>query len=393
MDPETSSGAPRAGDWTRDPSWGEWLAQCLCPDEARRGLDLIRAAIPPDRFDPLARPLPGKPPHPLLHDYIWRGRRFGFLEFAVAVERFRPRRLGERVRNGIEYLGLRAELLAGLTLSSTGATMRHEPLGRTGSADWLATWPTGERLFIEVKGPRASMRSRRFEWVTIYFHCAFMDAIDRSDRVRTDTGTWVRIDLDDDFVRECSERRIVNDAGEANHAAFAALAAEAMSWLLELTWPAPDGRYSIGRAGAVHLRRGAGAEPRFHFSGNVIPSDEEHETGRLRDDLDDAARQLARADAPGLVVLDTCQDGQLRNRVDEIQGLLRGGSWGRRLAGVLVLGRRVNGTPDCVATFVPGERAQVARPMLEGFHLCEHGHFHAHSGVFRVAQCPGPLFL
>lgn len=352
----------------------------------------MRSAIRPRHLQESTKTVSGVPAHPLVYDYTWRASRYRFLEFVVALHRFKPQRLARRVRNRFEYIGFQAEMLAGLAVASTGATMQHEPYGREGSIDWLATWPTSERLFLEVKCPQTSKRNRVLEWVTTHFHRAMMERFHSHSCITADTGTWIMIDLAEDFAREVASRGLVNDDAVAHHAAFDELARQAMAGIEALRWPLPNGSYSIGRAGVIRVLRGAGAEPKFHFGGNV-PVDDQQEPLRLQADLEEAAAQLRRVGEPGVIVLDACCDWSLRIRVADVIEALDTEAWARDLAGVLLLDRKVNGTPDCLAIFVRGPRWKAALPMLNGLHTCEHDHFHAHSGVFPVPRCSGPSFL
>lgn len=384
---------PVTGEWTSDPSWDEALSQCLCREEAGRGLASMRRSIPPEKLHLLTALTGGSAAHPLVYDYISRNGRFEFVEFMVALHRFAPRRLRDRVRNRTEYVAFQAEMLTGLTVSSTGACMVHEPLGREGSPDWLATWPTGERLYIEVKCPHSSMMRRRLEWVTIYFQRALMGLFQSSARVVADTGTWIRIELDEDLARELASSGIVNDDGLANTRAFDEFAAEAMRTIEEMVWPVPDGSYPMGRAGVLVVER-SGGEARFDFGGFIPNSDENEEARRLTAELEETVkRQLARGRDPGLIVLETQRDSLLRNRVQDIASILSSESWCDNVAGVAVLERRVNGTPDCRVLFIPGPCWESARPMLNGFARCEYDHFHAHSLIFPRPTCTGAVFL
>lgn len=287
------------------------------------------------------------------------------------------------------------------------------------SAAWTRkkTWRDDRGIHIRTRGPediarcpydvaivpprlaadeRESLSERRWgtlvlEWVTIYFHIALMAEIDRSSRVVADEGIRLTIALDPDFVQHVVSRSIVHDNGGANLAAFEELAREAMA-NIEAVWPVPDGVYSMGPAGSLRVARAAGGPPAFHFGGDQIPTDQRQPARKVWGDLDAAVKQLKRGDGPGVIVLDTCHDGLLRNQFAEVAEFLHAQDWDR-LAGVLVLDRRVNGTPDCMAIFARGPCWAEALPMLHGFRSCDHGHLHAHSGVFLAPRCSSPSFL
>src|ERR1700690_2672976 len=117
---------PPDGEWTKGPSWNSYLALCLDPAEARRGLERLGAVFPPGKLQELLEPQNGIPCHPLVQDYLFKGSRFQLVHLAVAIERFKPCQLRDRLRNRFEYVGFCAEMLAGLTLASTGASLVHE---------------------------------------------------------------------------------------------------------------------------------------------------------------------------------------------------------------------------------------------------------------------------
>ncbi|HKY34445.1 MAG TPA: hypothetical protein VJN18_00785 [Polyangiaceae bacterium] len=378
---------PSDGEWTRDGSWNEALSACLCREEAEAGLDALRRAVPPRHIARLLRTEPSKPGHPLGQDYVFRFHRFTVVEFAVALLRFGPRRIRERIRNPADYVGFQREQLAGLVFQGTGATMLHEPLGRVGSLDWLAEWPCGCALAVEVKCPQESKQSRKRSLIVTHFHWALMAKFHSSPAVRADTGTWINLALTNDFIRRMGDAQLINDEGKANPKELDRVASDAMRFVDELSWPAPDGTYSLGDAGTMRIARGAGAEPVFHFSGSIIPSDSDHEEKRIRDDLMEAADQLKRnPERAGLVYLDAACDMTLRSKLPAVQDLLRE-PWAAELAGVLLVDSSFNGTPDRLAMFVPGAREEEAGALLDGLRCCQHGHFHADTGVFPQAAC------
>jgi hypothetical protein len=384
---------PPNGEWTRHHSWGEVYA--LCEDRAalRGGLKRLRACAPPPAARLLLERHPRFPVHPVVHDYVFRGNRFSLAEFAVAVERYRPKRLKERLWNREGYHGFVPELVAGLTIQHTGATVLHEPLGARGP-DLSAVWSSGARLYAEIVCPRLSKQSRRVELTATHLQWGVMAAFGESARIRSDTGTRITLAFPDDLIQELVERGAVNDQGAPGRI-LQDVVREATADLEALEWPMPDGTYSMGRAGKIVVQRESDAGPGFTFDGNVLPWGEVIEAERLRGVLSDKAGQLRRVrEIPGLIVLDTHGDSLSRNLASHVLDDLESESWAADLAGVLILDRVWNGTtPDCVAVFLPGKRWEAAVELVEGFRECEHGHLHAPSGVFAAPPCPGNPWL
>ena len=384
---------PPDGEWTRHHSWSEVYALCDDARALRGGLKRLRTCAPPSSIRQLVEAQPRFPVHPVVHDYVFRGNRFSLGQFAVAVERYKPKRLKERLWNREGYSGFIPELVAGLTIAHTGATMIHEPLGAKGP-DWSATWGSGSGLYAEVVCPRLSKQSRRFEWITMHLQWKLMDAFAQSASIRSDVGTRITFVFPDGLIEDLAARGAVSDEAVPSPHLLDDLVREAITVLDALAWPVPDGVYPMGRVGEIVVRRDASAGPGFGFGGDVVPWSEMSEAERLRGVLSDKAGQLRRVpELPGLIVVDTSGDSLSRNLTSHVLYDLETESWAADLAGVIVLDRVWNGTPDCVAVFLPGKRWEAALDLVEGLPECEHGHLHAPSGVFRVPPCPGNPWL
>jgi hypothetical protein len=367
----------------------------VCKDRAalRAGLKRLRACAPPSSVRQLVQAGPRFPVHPVVKDYLFRGNRFSLGEFAVAVDRYKPKRLKERLWNREGYIGFIPELLAGPTIANTGATMVHEPLGAKGP-DWRAVWPFGAGLHVDVVCPHLSKQSRRIEWIVTHLHQALTRRFQQSAHVHADTGTRITFLFPDALIQDLAASGAVNDEAVPSQATFEALTEEAMALVQAMAWPVPDGAYSIGTAGEMRVRRDADAGPVLAFDGNFLPWSETREAERLRGVLSDKAGQLRGApDLPGLIVLDISGDSMNRNLASHILHDLDTESWAADLAGVLILDRAWNETPDCVAVFLPGKQWEAAIDLVQGFRECEHGHLHAPSGVFPVPSCPGDPWL
>ncbi len=363
----------------------------MLPDQAKHGLERLRAAFPPERLHELVQVRDGIPAHPVVQDYVFKGSRFELIQLAVAIERFEPAQLRDRLLNRCEYVGFCAEMLAGLTLASTGAALVHEPVGRgKAGPDWLATWRDGQNLIVEVKCPSVSKSQWRLSLVTTNLQWVLMARFNHSESVCTDRETWIRLEFSDAFVRQAANSGLINDAGIANKVAFDKMADQAMDEIESLSWPVPDGRYSMGSVGDFCVRCRANSEPKFHFGGPVTSSDIDHELDRLRDDLMRACEQLIKMpNSPQVIVLETLYDSWIPIRSSGIAEIIETESWAANLAGVLVFDRQVNDLPDCVVTPIAGKRWEALEPLISGVRLCSHEHFHADLGIFPPPECTG----
>lgn len=149
---------PLPENWSEDPSWQQHVQNAFSPEDARRWLDQLKTIFTPEWIRSQATV---GTRHPVIIDNFYIGGRHRLVEVGAAIERFRPRRIRDRLRNADEYLSTCAELRVGLALESLGAALDHEPSARSGAGpDWLASWTGFGTVAAEAKYPHTSENSR-----------------------------------------------------------------------------------------------------------------------------------------------------------------------------------------------------------------------------------------
>lgn len=315
------------GRWWEDSRWREAF-DVFGEDAARAALAQVARYI----TERSARGMTWRSRHPFLFDYWQRAGRDELVLLGLGLLYLQPRRMRGRLRAAEHYIRAKAEIRVGLLLASLGMQLVHEPDGRDQRGpDWLCRIGPSLALRIEVKCPEWSGSARLRSLAAMSLMNSFVDGLGDTSALRLDTGIWLTIAPTRELVEAVIRNRTVDEqmAGRVAGAAGKRVAG--------LGWPLDDGRYDVDGFGHVAVRRGAGDEPRLHFSGDAIPIEVEHEAGRLRDCLQEAAQQL-KSDASGanVIAIDCANDGLIPSRQSVIEEILRE-PWASHIAGVLIV--------------------------------------------------------
>jgi hypothetical protein len=358
-------------DWEQALAW----ANRLSPKAGKTVLAILGQLFPPTLTNTLRvehHPVVGK-------QWANVGRAY-LLEVGAAVAVLRPdvHDIG-RLRNPNEFEGAAAELCAGLMFKRAGAKLERPPseYGRR-RCEYIATFPDGYRLAVEVKLPDISddepdanrvefellmVLMERFAWLSnlapsarATFHLA-PDVIHLGNRheVNMDELTlWV-----DDAV---------------NRVRAAASASSVF------------GEFDLGRIGSLLVHDEPGLNS-LCFDAIAFRDAKRRSRQIKRNLLNDGARQIGETGLPGVIVLDVQRDGMVRSTL----GFLS--SWAlnkKSLAAVIVVERHViNGQLWGCVEVLPGPEFDAAMPALSTlFDGCDAGHLHYNPLSEAASPCP-----
>lgn len=374
----TAPSLPIDDDWVEN--WWEvplGLADRLTALGAVTARDALRSTFPPSLIPTLRAER-----HPIVSHQFTIVGRLGLLELglAIACVPAEPDDI-QRLRDPAEYEGVAAELRAGLMLVRAGARVARPPHTGRKRCEYVATFPNGERLAIEVKYPSESERELDAARVSYELLMALMERLHWLPLVVP--GAWAtfhfaptildlgdREGVDPERLREAVDGIVERVAG--------ALAGG--SWY---------GTVDLGRLGSFELRedeRVVGVQ----FAGAGPEMEPRKLGGRLRRNLlNKAARQVGETKLPGIVVLDVQRDALARNALWFLAG------WARRresLAALVVIDRSSvagHGGLHGAVDILPGPRFDAARDALSrALEVCGDGHLHYSPLSSFPSPCP-----
>jgi hypothetical protein len=160
------------------------------------------------------------------------------------------------------------------------------------------------------------------------------------------------------------------------------------------------GRFSAGPVGDFSVNLGAGDEPRVLFDTDRVPSDDDHDTQRVFETIQGAARQLGRVDGvPGLIVLDAAADFMLLNQRLGIRETLRTEPWAKGLAGLALVTQISSADEqlgesrlDTMIDIMPGAQfSALEHTLLPGLRRCDRNHLHVDALLAPSERCPHTL--
>ncbi len=363
-------------EWTRI-SWERVLASAdrLDPETATLALDALRAVFPAAWIDSgLAQA------HPLAMEQHWYAGRLVLLELGLAIALLG---LGdadlERLREPAEYRSTAAEMRARLLLRRAGATTE-PPAARVGRkrCEWIARWPDGVELAIEVKLPDVSARTR----VTYAIMGAVADELAEQIQVIACQLPGVRATLN--FGPGWGE---VIAEGAVKMELLKPRVAEVVARLNEATRrSAPFGRHALGLLGTLELQLDPQAQRLVIHGHSTYPRRVAQRLTR-GGVLAKAAKQIEDAGIPGVIVLDIEDDVFARNALPQLVRWLE-----RRpqVAAILMLDRTVmpDGKLYGTADIVPGQSVERIAPVLAGLDVCASGHLHYNPLCVPSEPCP-----
>lgn len=367
--------------WVED---GQWHAVLACVDRLTRhgraaSSSALRAVFPPSLTPDLVAM--GHPVVAEQRSYVGRLRLLE-LGLAISITGANDEELG-RLRNAAEYEGVAAELRAALLFARARANLRR-PVGIHGKkqCERIATFPTGERIAVEVKLPDAGERELsafraesslisellgRFAWLRTHVSEVRATFYLAPGIVQLVEGVG------------CADRRVSSAIDEAVERVRSDIA---RGWQLAT-------RTDLGAVGSLAIRSAPGTRG-IQFDTFIPSSDDRKVSGRLtRNLLAKAGQQVAETGLPGVIVLDLARDSEAINAV----GLLR--RWAQRrpsVGAMLIVDRtvmggdgRMYGTVDVV----PGPRfAEVSSVLASALDTCSDGHLHYNPLCSPTSPCP-----
>lgn len=363
-------------EWTRA-SWDRVLeaADRLDPDAATAALSVLRGIFPPEWTDSGEADA-----HPLAMEQHWHAGRLELLELgiAIAVLELEPDDL-HRLRHHAEYQGVAAELRARLLLHRAGATLA-PPTAPGKRCEWIAHWPNGVQLAVEVKLPHTSDFTRATYGV--------MGAVAHELAIQT-SAVADRLPEVRATVHFGPGWRQVAAAGAISTQLLRAHVAEVAACVIGAAGSmSPFGRHDMGALGALEITSAPGA-PRLVIDGFGEETDPRRIARRLTRGgvLAKAAKQIENAGVPGVVVLDIQHDAFSRNAFIELR------RWLERkptVGAILMLDRTVMADGKLYGTVdvVPGPSFEAVAPVLIGLDICTAGHLHYNPLCSPSDPCP-----
>jgi hypothetical protein len=362
----TASCLPIDDDWVA--SW--WDGPLALADRLRpRGAETARAALR-SIFPPSLVPWLRAERHPIVSHQFTIAGRLGLLELGLAIACVPADQEDvQRLRNPAEYEGVAAELRSALMFLRAGARLERPPQTRDERCEYIATFPSGERLAIEVKYPSQSERELDGARVSSELLMALMDRLHWLPLVVP--AAWATfhfaptiLDLGD---------RAGTDPDRLRDAVDGAVKLVAAA----LRGGSPYGTVDLGRLGSFEVRE----DPRVlgvQFAAAGPELEPRKVGGRLRRNLlNKAARQVGETKLSGIVVLDIQRDALARNALRFLAG------WARQresLAALVVIDRSSvagQGGLHGAVDILPGPMFDTGRNALaRAFEICGSGHLH-----------------
>jgi hypothetical protein len=357
---------PETG-WLEDPGWGPVLAQ-VAPEGDVRAINVaLDKAFPRDWIRAVATDPAHR--HPLYRLYLQYSGRFRLLELGLSLrEVAESRTFYGRLQEPGEFDSAIAELMAGHVLHSSGAALSR--VARDGP-DWSASWD-GLRLGVEVKRPRASRALDHSGVVSAAFVGALTQAI---SPLSTSLGLHIEVSPDLELLFAAARGRapdleLAKSLGRETGQAVRSQLASTQS----------PGTYQIGRYGSFSVTE-ISDKPGYQLACAGVGSESAHELERVKGALMDAAMQIDKTEALGLIVLNLESGGvQPRALIGPLVRLLALDiEWTRNIVGVAMHSKTwlLQDVPYGIFNMIPGRRSDLMPSAFwSAFTRCAAAHLH-----------------
>lgn len=378
-DVEVRPWSPMADDWT-ERCWEAPLAAADRLTPQLRGISCaaLRSVFPPSLVDTLRAAR-----HPIVAHQFTVAGRLGLLELGLAVASL-PAADDDihRLRDPGEFEGAAAELRGGLMLQIAGGRLQRPPhIPERQRCEYIAEFPGGHRLALEVKCPNQGDEERDVERVSSDFFMEFMHRFRWLSPALPPGRATIHLapsllDLqlgDRTAVDSLRVRQVVEDAAER---------------IMEALRTGFTPTISLGSIGTLEIR----PDPLMNgvFLDARGPDVSARDLAlRVRRLLNKAVRQIYEAHLPGLIILDLQRDHLARNAI----GFWA--QWAQRkqsVAAVLVISRSCSATDGRMygeVDVLPGPRLSAVEKVLSDvLTVCADGHLHYNPLSTPSTPCP-----